>query len=65
MEQILYEETQGSVLGPILCNIFLSVSDLFLNNVDIVSSADDNTLYKVFYNVDAVVETENISRIAT
>ena len=37
---------QGSILGPILLNIFLSDMFLIVDDVDIVNYADDNTIYK-------------------
>ena len=38
---------QGSILGPILFNIFLSYMFFMVNNVDIASYADENTPYSV------------------
>ena len=61
MEQILLEVPQGLVLRPILCNMFLSDLSLNLNDIDMVSYADDNILYKAFGNIDAVVEGLRIS----
>ena len=42
---------------------YIILSDLFLilNDIDIVSYADDNTLHKACDNVDAVVKTLKIS----
>ena len=38
---------QGSILGPILFNIFLCDMFLMIDNIDITSYADDITLYSV------------------
>ena len=39
--------SQGSILGPILFNIFLCDMLFMVDNIDIASYADDNTLYSV------------------
>ena len=45
---------QGSILGPILSNTFLS--DLFLiKDTDFASYADDNTIYKAIHDIDVTV----------
>ena len=44
-EEIISRVPQGSILGPLLSNIFLSDLFLFFENYDLSNYADDNTLY--------------------
>ena len=50
MERYIYGVPQGSILGPLLFNIHLCDLFYFLENTDIASYADDNTLYSAQKN---------------
>ena len=49
-KDIFYGVPQGSILGPLLFNIHLCDLFYFLENTDIASYADDNTLYSAQKN---------------
>ena len=52
--EILFGVPQGSILGPLLFNIFLCDMFLILDDVDFASYADDNTPYVTGESVDQV-----------
>ena len=53
--EILFSVPQGSILGPLLFNIY--ICGLFLENshIDIANYADDNTLYACSSDLDSVL----------
>ena len=56
-KDISYGVPQGSILGPLLFNIHLCDLFYFLENTDIASYADDNTLYSAQKNRVTVINT--------
>ena len=48
---------QGSILGPLLFNIFVNDLFLFISTSSLSNYADDNTLYNFGFDADKVLET--------
>ena len=62
-EEILFGVPQGSILGPLLFNIFLCDLFLIMDNIDFASYADDNTPYTTGDSIEEVIQKlENASK---
>ena len=54
---INYGVPQGSILGPLLFNIFINDIFLFVKDTKITNYADDNTPYAVENSIEKLLET--------
>ena len=55
---------QGSILGPLLFNIYMNDIFFFINKTELANYADDNTLYTINKNIDEIIKSlENDSSI--
>ena len=63
-EEILFGVLQGSILGPLLFNIFLCDLFFIIDEIDFASYADDNTPYTIGNDLeDVIFKLQNSSKM--
>ena len=55
-EEIIFRVPQGSILGPLLFNIFLCDLFFIMKDTDFSSYADDNTPYRTAGTIEEIIK---------